>query len=136
MGEQNKRMVGSQGRLMITYRKPHKEASLHTQSRQIKGELSNVVFYVTIFQALSSRAASTSKARQQGIKISEILKGSCWSRENTFKKYYDKDIIKSNCKDFDYLSAVLSQMWNCFQGFEFLIYRGVTGKNSLDVNNY
>ena len=42
-----------------------------------------------------------SRARQQGIKNSEIFNRGCWSRENTFTKFYDKDIIKSNCNDFD-----------------------------------
>ena len=66
---------------------------------------------VTILQADSCREASTSKARQQQeIKISKVLKRGCWSRENTFTKFYDKDIIKLNCKDFDYSSVVLSQM--------------------------
>ena len=108
-GERNKRMNRSQGRLIITYRKPLKEFSSDTLSRWIKGELSNVAVDVTIFQAHSYRAASTSKSKQQGIKISEILKRDCWSRENTFIKFYDKD-IKSNCNDFDYSSVVLSQM--------------------------
>ena len=110
IGERNKRMDGSQGRLMITYGNPHKEASSDTLSRWIKGELSNAAIDVTIFQAHSCRAASTSKARQQRIKISEILKRGCWSRENIFIKFYDKYIIKSNCNDFDYSSVVLSQM--------------------------
>ena len=30
------------------------------------------------------------------ISISEILKRGCWSKENTFTKFYDEDIIKSN----------------------------------------
>ena len=95
---------------MITYGKPQKEAPSDTLSRRIKGELPYVEIDVTIFQAHSCRTASTSKARQQGINISEILKRGCWSRENTFIKFYDKDIIKSNCNDFDYSSVVLSQM--------------------------
>ena len=110
IGERNKRMDGNQGRLMITYDKPHKEASSDTLSRWIKGELPNAGIDVTIFQAHSCRAASTSKARQQGIKISEIVKRGCWSKENTFIKFYNKDIIKSNSNDFDYSSVVLSQM--------------------------
>ena len=110
IGERNKRMDGNQGRLMITYDKHHKEASSDTLSRWIKGELSNAGIDVTIFQAHSCRAASTSKARQQGIKISEIVKRGCWSKENTFIKFYNKDIIKSNGNDFDYSSVVLSQM--------------------------
>lgn len=44
------------------------------------------------------------------ISISEILKRGCWSKENTFTKFYDEDIIKSNCSDFDYSYAALSQM--------------------------
>ena len=81
---------------MITYGKPHKEISSETLSRWMKGELSNARIDITIFQAHSCREASTSKARQQGIEISEIVKRGCWSKENTFIKFYNKDIIKSN----------------------------------------
>ena len=63
---------------------------------------------VTIFQAHSCRVASRSKARQQGIKFSESKKGCC-CRENTFIKFYDKD-IQPNSNEFDYSSVVLSQM--------------------------
>ena len=49
IGERNKRMDGNQSRLMITYSKPHKEASSDTLSRWIKGELSNAGIDVTIF---------------------------------------------------------------------------------------
>ena len=75
-----------------------------------KRELSNAGIDVTFFQAHSCRAASVSKARQQGIKISEIVKRGCCSRENNIIKFYNKDIIKSNSNDFDYSSVVLSQM--------------------------
>ena len=74
VGERNKRMDGNQGRLMITYGKPHKETSSDTLSMWIKGELSNTGIDVTILQAHSCRAASTSKPRQQGMKNSEIVK--------------------------------------------------------------
>ena len=110
IGERNKRMDGNQGRLIITYGKPHKEASSDTLSRWIKGELSNAGIDSTIFQAHSCRAASMSIARQQGIKILEMIKRGCWSKENTLTKFYNKDIIKSNSNNFDYLSVVLSQM--------------------------
>ena len=103
-------MDRNQGRLMITYGKPHKEISSETLSRWMKGELSNARIDITIFQAHSCRAASTSKARQQGIEISEIVKRGCWSKENTFIKFYNKHIIKSNSNDFDYSSVALSQM--------------------------
>ena len=95
-GERNKRMDGNHGRLMITYLKSHKETSSDTLStkrsirhmitylkshkeassdtlstiRSIKGELSNARIDVIIFQTHSCKAASASKSRQQGIKIS------------------------------------------------------------------
>ena len=122
IGEQNKWTDESQGRLMITYGKPHTEASSETLPRRIKVELLNVEIDVNIFQAHSCIAVS--KARQQTMKILEILKRGCWSMENSFTKFYNKGIIKSNCNDLDYSSVVLS-MWNCFQGFEFWIYREV-----------
>ena len=100
---------------MITYSKPHKEAFSDTLSRWIKGKLSNAWIAVTIFQAHSCRAASTSKTRQQGMKMSEILKRGCWSKENTFIKFYDKDIIKSNTNNFDYSSVVLSKWETVFK---------------------
>ena len=99
---------------------------LQKLSRWIKEDFLNPGVDVTIFQVQSCRAASTSKARQQEIKISEILKRGCWSKENTSLKFYNKDIIKSDSNDFDYLSVVLYQMSNCFQGLEFGLYRGVT----------
>ena len=80
-------MDGSQGRLMITHGRPHKEASSVILSRCIKGELSNTRIDVNISQARSCRAASTSVARKQGIKILKILKRGCWSSENTFRKF-------------------------------------------------
>ena len=110
IGERNKRMDGNQGKLIITYGKLHKEASSDTLPRWIKEELSHAGIDVTIFQAHSYRAASTSKSRQQGMKILEIVRRGCWSKENTFIKFYNEDIIKSNTNDFDYSSVVLSQM--------------------------
>ena len=50
-----------------------------------------------------------SKAREQGIKISKIFKRGYCSRDNTFRKFNDEDMTKSNCNDFDYSSVVLSQ---------------------------
>ena len=41
IGKQNQKMNESQGRFVIMYRKPHKEASSDTLSRWTKGEMSN-----------------------------------------------------------------------------------------------
>ena len=66
LGEQNKRINRNQGRLTITYGKPHKEASSDTLSRWINGELSNAGIHVTIFQANSCRSASIAKPDSKG----------------------------------------------------------------------
>ena len=93
-------MDGRQGRPMITYGTPFKEASSDTLSRWIKGELSNAEIGADIFQVQSCRAASASKTRQQGIKILHILKKYGWSRENTFIRFYAKNIAKSKGNNF------------------------------------
>ena len=72
---------------MNKYGKPHKEVSSDTLSMWIKEELSNAGIDVTIFQAHSCRAASTSKPRHQGMKNSEIVKRVYWTKENTFIKF-------------------------------------------------
>eukprot|EP00794_Sanderia_malayensis_P017100 gene17100-18820_t len=82
--------------LLVTYGKPHKEASSDTVSRWIKNELSNAGINVNIYKAHSCRAASASKAKAIGAPINEILKHGCWKRPSTFTKYYSKDIIGTN----------------------------------------
>ena len=72
--------------------------------------MSNARIDVNIFHPHSCRAASTIKARQQGISILEIVKRGCWSRKKMFTKFYDEDITNSNYNDFDYTSVVLSQI--------------------------
>ena len=59
-------MDGNQGRLMITYGKPHKEVSSDTLSRWIKGELSNAGIDVTIFQAHISEQLQRARPDSMG----------------------------------------------------------------------
>ena len=71
--------------LIISYGKPHKPVSSETKSRWIKDELSKAGVDTSVFKAHSSRSASSSKAREAGISVSEILKKGGWKSVHTFK---------------------------------------------------
>ena len=62
-----------------------------------------------IYRAHSCWSASTSKARDNGVSITDILKRGCWKSQNTFIKFYSKDIInKENSReDLDYSKFLL-----------------------------
>ena len=47
---------------------------------------------VTKYQSHSTRSAASSKARQTGISIEEIMKVAGWSSADTFSRFYDKPI--------------------------------------------
>ena len=95
--------------LIISYRKPHKPVSLETISRWIKDELSKAGVDTSVFKAHSCRSASSSKARDAGISVSEILKKGGWKSVHTFKTFYSRDIINSEDVDFEfnYVSPIL-----------------------------
>ena len=85
--------------LIISYGKPHKPVSSGTISRWIKDELSKVGVDTSVFKAHSCRSASSSKARDAGISVSEILKKEGWKSIHTFKTFYSRDIINSEDVD-------------------------------------
>ena len=60
--------------LIISDGKPHKPVSSETVSRWIKDELLKAGVGTSVFEAHSCRSASSSKARDAGISVSEILK--------------------------------------------------------------
>ena len=49
---------------------------------------------MTIFTPHSIRAASTSAAAKSGVPVDTILTTAGWSRENTFRKYYQKPVTE------------------------------------------
>ena len=64
---------------IITYVKPHKPASSDTISRWIKDELGMAGINTNVYEPHRSWSAS-SKARDNGISITDILKWGCWKR--------------------------------------------------------
>ena len=73
--------------------------SSETISRWIKDELSKAGVDTSVFKAHSCRSASSSKARDAGISVSEILKKEGWKSIHTFKTFYSRDIINSEDVD-------------------------------------
>ena len=96
--------------LSFSYRKPHKPVSSETISRWIKYELSKARVDTSVFKAHSCRSASSSKARDAGISVSELLKKRGWKSVHTFKTFYSRDKKESKDVDFEfnYISLVLN----------------------------
>ena len=67
---------------IITHGKPHKSALSDTISRWIKqDELGKAGINTNVYTAQNCKAASTSKARGNGISITDILKEGGWKCE-------------------------------------------------------
>ena len=61
-----------------------------TIARWIKACLQEAGIDVTIFQAHSTRAASSIKAALSGLTVEEIMSAADWSSKGTFQKFYYK----------------------------------------------
>jgi hypothetical protein len=85
--------------IFITSSKPHRAASGNTIARWLKTTLKNAGIDTAQFSAGSSHAATTSAAKQSGVPIDIILKAGGWTRQDTFSKFYDKDILPCSFGD-------------------------------------
>ena len=85
---------------IITYGKPYKSPSFDMISRWIKDKLGMASINANVYNPNSCRSASASKARNNGVIITENLKRGCWKSQNTFAKFYSKGIInQENSRD-------------------------------------
>ena len=107
---------------IITYDKPHKPPSSDTISRWIKEELGMAGINTNVYKPHSCRSAWTSKARDNGVSISGILKPGCWKSQNTFTKFYSKDIINkvNSGEDLDYSKLLLEKFLELIKLNDFL----------------
>ena len=78
--------------LFITTQEPYKAASKDTLSRWIKDTLIAAGVDMTIFTPHSTRAAAASAANRSKVPIHIILQTAGWSSQNTFTKYYSKEV--------------------------------------------
>lgn len=78
--------------LWLSFSKPFHPVSRDTISRWIKNVLEKAGINTKVFGAHSTRAAATSAAHSNNISINTIMDAAGWSRESTFRRFYDKPI--------------------------------------------
>lgn len=78
--------------LFISFYAPHKKVTKDTISRWIKTVLKDSGIDTSIFKPHSVRAASVSKANNARLPLETILRTAGWSKESTFRKFYNKPI--------------------------------------------
>ena len=81
-------------KLFITTKKPVKAVSSQTLSHWVKESLTEAGVDTTIFSAHSTRHASTSAARKNGVDLDSIRKAAGWTKNSqTFARFYNREII-------------------------------------------
>ena len=87
---------GEESKLMISFKKPHKRVTQKTISRWFKISLKLVGIDTDVFKGHSIRSAASIAAKIQGAQMTDILSIAGWSNEETFARYYNKDILVDN----------------------------------------
>ena len=78
-------------------------------ARWIKEVLKETGVDTDCYKPHSCRAASSSKARDSGISITEIMKQGRWKSESVFKTFYSKNIINiDETLEYNYVDNLLS----------------------------
>lgn len=91
--DQTSSIRNSTDELILTFKKPYRNASTQTISRWIKLMLKEAGIDVTIFTAHSTRHASTSAANRSGVSIDVIRKAAGWSQNSAiFARHYNRPI--------------------------------------------
>jgi len=83
------------GKLLISFIKPHKNVSKDTVARWLKKMLGICGIDTTKYTAGRVRPAGTSKAKAMAVPINSIMAKAGWTQEAAFAKHYDKDIIQN-----------------------------------------
>ena len=81
--------------LLVSYVKPHDKVCSSTIGRWLKTSLAQAGIDNHVYQAHSTRSASTSKAAGS-LPVDAVMKLAGWSQESTFRKYYDKTVSASD----------------------------------------
>ncbi|KAK2548898.1 Polyprotein P3 [Acropora cervicornis] len=81
--------------LLVSYVKPHDKVCSSTIGRWLKTSLAQAGIDIHVYQAHSTRSASTSKAAGS-LPVDAVMKLAGWSQESTFRKYYDKTVSASD----------------------------------------
>lgn len=82
----------SSDQLLISFKKPYKPISRDTLSRWLKGIMALSGVDLDLFKAHSARSASASKAINNQVSLSTIMKAVGWRKAETIAKFYQKPI--------------------------------------------
>lgn len=74
-------------------RQDHKSVRKVTIARWIRWAMQLAGIQVAVFKAHSVRGASTSKLAKLHLSIKSIMQKASWKSENTFRKFYQKEVI-------------------------------------------
>jgi integrase len=94
--------------LFISYQKPYGPVSTSTIARWVKTIMQMAGIDTQVFTPHSLRSASTSAALRAEVPLDSILAAAGWSRESTFRKHYNKPLLKEN--EFDLLESRQNQV--------------------------
>ncbi|KAK3095290.1 hypothetical protein FSP39_012863 [Pinctada imbricata] len=93
--------------LFIGTMKPFKGVSRDTVRRWIKTVMKNAGVDIQVFKPHSTRAASTSAAKQAGVQISDIMKCAGWTNAQTFSRFYDKIVSQQSNSSSNFSRSLL-----------------------------
>jgi hypothetical protein len=88
------RINSDYNRLLLSTVSPHKPVATSTISNWLKTLLKTVGIDTSIYTGHSTRAASTSKAKQTGLSVADILDKANWTKATTFHRHYHKSVQK------------------------------------------
>ncbi len=97
---------GVNKQLLISFIQPHKPVSKDTISNWIKNFMTSAGIDTSKYMTHSTRAASTSHLAARQFDINDIMKAAGWSKEETFQRFYNRDIGSS----FNFGSAILDSL--------------------------
>ena len=83
-------------KLFVTSLRPHRPISRDTASKWVKKMLRLAGIDLSMFTAHSTRSASTSAALAANVPLETILKTAGWTKESTFRKFYNKPIVRTS----------------------------------------
>lgn len=104
------RLKEEQDILLLSTIKPHNPVATPTVSNWIKQIMKKAGIDTDVYTAHSTRSASTSKAKQTGLPISDIIHNANWSRATTFHRHYHKQVVD---KSVTFSSTVLDTSHQC-----------------------
>ena len=96
---------GSKNFLFLSYIKPHGPVTSTTLAGWVKSTLAEAGIDTMIFEAHSSRSASSAAAYETRVVLPDIMEAADWSTASTFTKFCHKPVCKSS-----FAKAVLDQI--------------------------